>query len=157
MGPRRGPVRTGGAPAVAVLVALFGVGTLVWGGLILLNDQRYAAAAGHAQGEIVDNVSHREGEDWIAYHVISFRTAEGRVVRFEAPQNDVGLFGGSHVGGRVKVAYDPKNPQDARVDTALRRWGTPAAVLLMGLVFVIAAVVVGGRGRRREKHQPQRG
>jgi hypothetical protein len=139
------------------MVALFGVGMLIWGGLMLLNDRRFAATAGHAEGVIVDNVSHREGEDWIAYHVISFRTAEERAIRFEAPQNDVGLFGGSHIGGRVRVAYDPKNPQDARVDTALRRWGTPAAVLFMGLVFVITAIVVFGRGRRREKHQPQQG
>jgi hypothetical protein len=128
--------------AIVIGFALVGVAFLVWGGLTLLDDQRFDATAGRAEGVVVDNVSHRQGEDWIAYHVISFHTAEERVITFEAPQNDVRLLGGSHIGSRVRVVYDPQNPQAARVDTALRRWGTPAALILCGLGFFAVAALV---------------
>ena len=145
---RRGPARgTGKTPdltptgklVLLVFFVLVGVGMLIWAGIWQRDTQRFEATAEHADGVVVDNTRHREGENWISYQVISFRTADERTIRFEAAESDVGFFHGAPIGGRVRVAYDPQNPQDARVDTVFRRWGGPSALIFGGLVFISLA------------------
>jgi hypothetical protein len=118
------------------------VGGLIWGGIWLRDTHRFEATAAHAGGVVVDNTSHYDGENWIKYQVISFRTADEQTITFEAPESDVGFFHGAPIGGRVRVAYDPQNPQDAEVDTAVRRWGGPFAAMFVGLMCIFVAAVI---------------
>lgn len=130
---------------------------LVVGGSYLRDSQRFEAAAEHAEGVVVENTRHLEGEDWIDYQVISFYTAEEQPIRFEAPANDVGevgFFRHVSIGERVRVAYDPQNPQDARVDTAIGRLGGPFAFLFSGVVLLVVAALFAWRGTRWERRQP---
>jgi hypothetical protein len=48
--------------------------------------------------------------------------------------------GRQSIGDPVSVRYDPRNPDDARVDTAVNLWIQPVAFLLIGGVVLLASV-----------------
>ncbi|MDA0183189.1 DUF3592 domain-containing protein [Solirubrobacter phytolaccae] len=68
-----------------------------------------------------------------AYPVIQFQTPDGRVLEVE------GQLGSSppmyRDGAAVRVLYDPKNPEHARIDRAAFGIGRIIFLMLFGLVF----------------------
>jgi hypothetical protein len=59
------------------------------------------------------------------------------------------------LGQRVDVLYDPANPGDARIDTAVQLWLVPMVLSFIGLVFIcIAAVFLMVERRRAAKAVP---
>ena len=44
------------------------------------------------------------------------------------------------IGDAVAVRYDPRNPDNARVDTSINLWSPPIAFLLIGGVILFAAL-----------------
>lgn len=80
--------------------------------------------------------------------VVEFRTGDGRVVRFTDS-----LFGSIpptyKAGDKVRVVYDPKDPQTARIRSWSRLWLGSAILMIGGLVpVVVGGAVVWATGRR---------
>jgi Protein of unknown function (DUF3592) len=61
------------------------------------------------------------------YPVITFRTKQGAAVTFRSAQNDW-----RRVNERIEVAYDPRQPKNARINSFSTTWMTPLLVLLAG-------------------------
>ena len=122
------------------LTVAFSAVTVI-GAWVLVDTQRFLAAASTAEGRVVDVVkvvrrerrgsgSRSSSVDRTYYHpVVQFTTARGQVVRFQSDDGDTKPA--YEVEDLVQVLYDPANPQDARLDTLWSRWGQP--VLLLGL------------------------
>lgn len=84
------------------------------------------------------------------YPRFEFRTADGRSITFtsssgstDQPYSD---------GERVKIIYDPRRPEDARLMSFLTLWITPTLLCAAGLVLSGGAVLVrAGLSRQRRR------
>ncbi len=68
-------------------------------------------------------------------------------------------FGADNVllGQRLRLKYDPVNPENFRLDTPLGMWGRSVIRLLYGLVpFLILSVLLAGKGKRAPVQAPPR-
>ena len=115
---------------------LTGVVLLGLSGKSLMDDRRFLAKAAVATGVVVDIARVVDQDDEVAYYpVVEFTTAREQVVRFEAdeatPDPD------RQLGASVRILYDPANPQDARLDTFMSRWGLSIVMGTLGLGFVL--------------------
>ena len=122
-------------------LGLVPAGFLVVGvlGLHSLLDSRrfYASATATADGVVVDVVESNSGEDTTNFPVVRFVTPFEQTVEFKSDSTD----GHYHLGDSVRVRYDPRNPQDARLDTWWEQGGFGAMMMLMGFLPLIGGVV----------------
>jgi hypothetical protein len=123
------------AGVVLIVFMLAGVALLGFSGKSLMDDRRFLAKAAVATGVVVDTAMVVDQDDEVAYYpVVEFTTAREQVVRFEAdeatPDPD------QQLGAAVRILYDPVNPQDARLDTFMSRWGLSIVMGMLGLGFV---------------------
>jgi Protein of unknown function (DUF3592) len=121
-------------------------GLLLLAGLVFLSvatktwvdSRHFLATAVSTRGDVVDIVevvTQRSGEaDQYHYEpVVRFLTPQEEVVEFQADESiDRKKV---RVGDQIRILYDPENPSEARLDSALSRWGWSAIFLAFGIVF----------------------
>lgn len=74
------------------------------------------------------------------YPVVEFTQADGTLVRFS---DGIGSLPADYsVGTQVAIAYNPQNPQDARIYTWKRIWFVPALFIAIGLLPPVIALVI---------------
>ena len=132
-----------------VLTAVFVVGVLTY--IVTRARQQAVARVGGAQRTvrttgtvmslhtgIVDLRDFQPDQTPLDFPVVRFQDATGAPVTFQSTQ---GWTRAPKVGRTVKVAYDPDNPQNARLDGHESRSFNVAATVALVLVAVI--VVIG--------------
>ena len=114
------------------------VGGMVFAGLgvlQLVQARRASRSMTRTSGVVVDLrlvlSGHHSGSSWVYQPVVRFTTADGRVVDFQSS------FGSRpslyRRGQHVPVAYDPREPGKARLDTTAARGLLPAAFIVIGV------------------------
>lgn len=109
---------------IGVFVVLAALG---WG----LTVYHFAANAVRAEGEVIklnSGGSHPQ---------IRFTANDGQTVEY--PQG--GLIFGYSSGDRIRVLYDPQSPRNASIDSFGALWGFPVLLLILGLIFVLVALL----------------
>ncbi len=134
---------------------LLGAGLVVGGVSYLMDQQRFAATAAHADGIVVDRTVSTSNNKTTYCAVVRFRTAREQPIQFTSGEC---TNPAPAVGASVKVLYDPDNPRHAKLDTTwarLTRWGFGGAITFVGLlfaagsIFAIARAVWRKSGRQR--------
>lgn len=131
---------TGVAVCGAVAVLLLGVG--VRDGVLVRRLRRRGI---RAWGVVVDNVRvdrSDSGPQWVP--VIAFADRHGHRVEFSPRMRGTGM--GLATGRQVPVVCLPHDPRTARVLTLRHMAGPVVFVLLAGLVFLGAAVLIALTG-----------
>jgi hypothetical protein len=134
---------------------LLGAGLVVGGVSYLMDQQRFAATAAHADGIVVDQTVHTSNNKTTYCAVVRFRTAREQPIQFTSGECSNPA---PSVGAPVKVLYDPDNPRHAELDATwarLTRWGFGGAITVVGLLFAAGSIFAIARavwrkiGRRR--------
>ncbi len=124
---------------IIFIVAGSGV-TLI--GLWLLRQARtFKRKALAAEGHYVD-ATRRTSHDnrYTAYPVVEFQTADGQTVQFEGR---VGMpWAKGQVGRRVRVLYDPADPEKAVVDSVVELWFPALIFLAVGILWLVVIAVL---------------
>ncbi|WP_246562900.1 DUF3592 domain-containing protein [Bradyrhizobium liaoningense] len=126
---------------------MLGLGLLELGSTIA-----FLARAEHAEGRFAGAVARVGGNHGgtFLYPTFQFVTTDGRSVTFTASS-------GSTVqsysdGERVKIVYDPRRPEDARLMSFLTLWISPFLLCAAGLMFSGGAILVrAGLSRQRRR------
>ena len=95
----------------------------------LITQYRKQAVSISAAGSVVELQKRviNPGSSGVYCPVIEYRTGSGQVVRFASA---FGTMPATHkVGQTVKVAYNPKEPDTAEIDSALSNWFVPGCLL----------------------------
>ena len=120
-----------------------GVATQIGALLLLRRPLRQLRAGGTTQGIVVSNeesmyASAGGQPSLFFFPVVEFTTGEGRSIRFTS---DSGRRIARPKGSRVRVLYDPRNPEDASMATFSTLWMFPLVTALFGLPFLLAGLV----------------
>jgi hypothetical protein len=146
----RAQLITGAIAAVGFLI-------VVIGGAMLASQFRFRQRAGTAQGTItalraVATGGPGAGTSGLATGLVyrptvRFTTADGQTLEVESPAGTNPAPG--QVGNAVTVSYDPADPSRFSLTSTARRSGCVAwaLILLGGLIFVLAALVLAAIGR----------
>ena len=128
-----------GKVSVAVSLAL-----LLGAGFLTLRTAAFLARAVTVDGQVTALIPQRSDEGGLTHRTaFRFRDAAGRVHRGETSW---GSQPPSHaVGERVRVAYDPAQPEGARLHAFPGLWTLP--LFLLAFAFVEAAVAAALLGR----------
>ena len=88
------------------------------------------------------------GRSSIICPIVEFTAPSGEKIRFTS---DFGSLPASHkIGQSVNVRYDPVDPKQAEIESAMNAWLTPVIMILMGLftcclaISFIAVYMIGG-------------
>jgi hypothetical protein len=137
----------------AIFLAV-GLGCLTGAAFVYRHAQAFAGRAERAEGRIVDVVyrSARAGERQGTYtSVFRFTTRDGRTLQARA--SVAGSSARHRVGDPVSVLYDPRDPQEAMVDSFVDRYFLLIVLLPLGLVFTAFGapmLVIGSLRKRKE-------
>jgi uncharacterized protein DUF3592 len=124
-------------------ILLFVIGLAMAGGVYQINRQEQERLRGwrRADGTVVELLKRPSPEGGVMIPLVAFTTAAGERVSFttsagarESPY---------YVTAPVKVMYHPDHPQDAMIDTSVRRWtrnavAGGAALILLGVGAYVA-------------------
>jgi hypothetical protein len=137
------PLTAGGALFGAFVGLLFtGIGAA-----ILVSNLAFARTAIKVEGTIVrfydDTRVEQRVENGVSvsetkhtyYPEIKFAAKDGQEITFKS---NIGSSRAPLVGSTEEVLYDPKNPNNARVASALSFWGFPLIFIAVGLLALIA-------------------
>ena len=116
------------------LVSLLAVGLLIGAVVIYVRQGRQSADRVSVQGTVVglERSAMRPGSGGVYCPVVEFQSPDGRTIRFESA---FGTMPASHkVGQSVTVLYNPSNPQEAEVSSAVSRYLYPGIMAFIGLV-----------------------
>ena len=153
---------------VGVGIVLLVLATVVGGPLLLgfgiksvVDNQHFLDSARPAIGVVVGRVERPVDLPELTanrgYPVVRFVSASGEVVRFVAgPHTNPPSF---HVGGTVRLLYDPAHPRQVRFNTWLDRLGNGILEVAFGLYLTAMVVAIGYwifRDDRRHR-SPRRG
>ena len=132
-----------------ILFILTGLLSAALGGWLALRELAFRRRSLRAQGR-------RVGAAWsgtlsvpardTAYSHIEFETQNGQVMQFEArlgtpfaPRRSTAQDNAAP----LPVRYDPRNPQDARLDTFIETWGPAVIFALVGLGMAGSGLCAG--------------
>ncbi|MBX7554229.1 DUF3592 domain-containing protein [Streptomyces sp. NPDC048665] len=93
-----------------------------------------------ARGVVVDNTRVAEDDGHIWVPVIAFHDQQGHRVEFSPRMRGTGM--GLETGREVPVVYEGRHPQTARVRMWRHMMGTAVSLLLGGMVFLGAGVLI---------------
>jgi hypothetical protein len=122
------------------LVSLIAVGLLIGAAVVYVRQGRKSAERVSAQGIVVGLQRRvtKPGSAGVHCPVVEFRLPDGQTIRFESA---FGTMPASHkVGQNVTVLYNPANPQDAEVSSALSRYLFPGTLAFMGTIALCLGV-----------------
>lgn len=94
------------------------------------------------EGTVVDNVFRPFAYNGAAYvPVVEFQTHDGQGVHFE---DGIGTYPPEYeVGTLVSVLYDPKDVQNAQVNSWKRVWFAPTLITSIGMLPILIGIVWG--------------
>jgi hypothetical protein len=136
-----------------VAQVLFGLAFMVIPGVVVVSNMRLKRR-GHRTTGTVAAVERDWNPDpktpgYTYWPVLEFQTDRGQDVRTRAK-----VGGSPQVGRRVRILYDPDNPQTAEIDTI---WGRGTIVFgafaLIGIYLIVSAIL-SSRLPRTEPGQP---
>lgn len=148
--PSRASSVLAGAIFLIVGVAAL-VGGIYWG----VKTQRFVASASRASGTVIELERRQSGDDGPTYYpVIRFIDADGREVTFTSSTGSNPPS--KREGDKVDVLYDPKNPNEAELNSFFALWFGPLMVGgLFGTIFPLVgvSVIIGGirQGAQRRR------
>ena len=122
------------------LVSLLAVGLLIGAVVVYVRQGRQLADRVSVQGTVtgLERSATTPGSGGVYCPVVEFQATNGQTIRF---QSAFGTMPASHkVGQSVTVLYNPANPQEAEVSSAVSRYLYPGVLAFMGLV----ALCLGG-------------
>lgn len=73
--------------------------------------------------------------DWTSYDV-SFKSADGQIYNITNHYNTTDSPHIYQVGQPIKVVYDPKNPDDGRIDSNREKYGVVTGTLLLAAIGI---------------------
>lgn len=124
-------------------ILLFVIGLAMAGGVYQINRQEQEGLRGwrRADGTVVELLKRPSPEGGVLIPLVAFTTAAGERVSFTT--NAGARESPYYVTAPVKVMYHPDHPQDARIDTSVRRWtrnavAGGAALILLGVGAYVA-------------------
>jgi hypothetical protein len=121
-----------GCLMVLVALGLVSLAVIAYQGQTRQREQRV-----DAQGEVISLVRRRSrkvGEIGVFCPIVKFWTPSGQEIQFES---QFGTLPASHkVGQTVPVLYEPANPQNAEISSAMTKWLVPLSFGLMGLIVL---------------------
>lgn len=116
---------------------LIGLGFLIAASWLFLDHQQFMSRSKEAVGEITEiKLVEGKGDDGDYYvPVISYLTAEGKMVtaHLNTTQSPVVKKDHLHVGRKISIRYDPKNPQKIFLMGFFDNWG---------LIFILGGIGV---------------
>lgn len=140
-----------------VFFLIIGIGILIGSGIWFFRSQEFAQKAVEVQGRVIELVtetretrekvgsSRRSGRRTSRTTIktmyrpkVAFQTKEGKRIEFLSS-----VSSGSpkyQVNETVPVAYDPKNPYQAKINSWFALWGGPTILLVMGVVFTLPSL-----------------
>ena len=130
---------------IAFYIAFFVMPFLSIGVYELYKAEQMLHEFAQADGTIVGNsysISRTaSGDEGGAYYpIVEFEIADGGKIRFT---DGIGSLPPDYeVGERIKILYDPKNPQTARVYSWKRIWFVPVLLTCVGLLPVFVPLII---------------
>ncbi|WP_248959307.1 DUF3592 domain-containing protein [Sphaerisporangium perillae] len=132
---------------VPLILGIIGTVLAVLGSAVVLHTRDFRRRARRAQAQVVrlrayrTGASRRERRNSAVYHpVLRFTTAEGERVEAESPVGSNPPP--ARAGERVRILYDPADPAQVRIDSAM------GGGMLLGGVFIGAGLLVLALGVR---------
>ncbi len=118
-----------------IFAGILGLVFLLLGLGLCIREIHFGGTAQPAAGTIAE-VRVKESADGPDYYpVVEFKTAEGRVVRFEGISTSPAPVAGTP----IRVLYNPADPEQARINTYAHRWLFPTVFTPIGLVLLLGA------------------
>jgi hypothetical protein len=89
----------------------------------------------------VDHASSRSSDGDVTYSpVISFQTPDGQTIEFKSQSGSSSRW--PAVGQTVEILYDPRNPQQAEINSFSSLWIAPLILSALGAAFFIIGTIV---------------
>jgi len=128
-------------------VIVIGLAILVLGWQWRIHTQTLIGTMLPTEGQVVQVVSHPGSKGKVFFYpIVEFRTADGRIIRFEG---STGSNPPAHrVGDQVQVRYDPQSPESAVIDSwdlwlpSILFIGIGGLFALIGLLIFLDALLV---------------
>jgi hypothetical protein len=139
------PIRRIGGLLGGPVVIVIGLAILVLGWQWRIHTQNLIGTMLPTEGQVVQVVSHPGSKGKVFFYpIVEFRTADGRIIRFEG---STGSNPPAHrVGDQVQVRYDPQSPESAVIDSwdlwlpSILFIGIGGFFVLVGFLFVFDAL-----------------
>jgi hypothetical protein len=123
------------------LFSIIGLGLLIASLFIFLNTRSFINSSARATGTVVAHVSVKSsGGDTTYAPVITFRTPDGQTIEFKSQTSSSSRS--PAVGQTVEVLYNPRNPQEASVNSFSSLWLLPIILSGLGAGFFIIGTTV---------------
>jgi len=122
------------------LAGLLGLGLLGLAVLIYYTQENKAAERVTTTGEVIELTREvtTPGSSGAYYPVVAFTLPSGEVVTFTS--NFGSRPAGYKAGQKVTVRYDPDDPQNAEMVSALSKWLMPGILAFMGVIVCCLGV-----------------
>ncbi len=125
------------------LFATIGLLVVGFACLWIVRNAHFANFGTHAEGKVVENVSRRSqnssGGAYSYYPIVEFMTDAGKSVRIQSTLGtNPALYS---VGDSVKVLYDAKQPNRAKIDSDTEAW-LPVGLAAFGSIFALIGLYV---------------
>lgn len=147
-----------GAVAAVAAADLMGLALLATAFFFYQQSAEFVARAFPVEGVVIAYDQSDRGATQgptAAAPVILFQTPRGEAHRFRATPYAAWLS--FEIGDRVPVLYDPRNPENARVDSFVQLWaGVVGAAVLGGLFIVAPATALAWAFRPTVRRRPKR-
>jgi hypothetical protein len=136
------------------LFALMGLGLLVASVFIYLNTRSFINSSARAKGTVIAHAQSRSSDGGLTYApVISFRTPDGQTVEFKSQTSSNNPS--PALGESVEVLYNPRNPQEAEINSFTSLWILTIILSALGAGFFIIGTTVFIAFRRTDTDSPQ--
>ena len=122
------------------IAVLIGLGIAYFGWTMRQSNQAFVDAAESAEGVVVNMEVDRQSDGDILYRpVIEFTTAGGEVIEFKSSTGtNPPKF---EEGEQVEVFYNPKLPNDAKINSFTDLWMFSTIMLVFGGFFALVGIL----------------
>ncbi len=124
------------AAIVLAIVSIF------WGIYSYINESKFISNSIEADGVIVDFVSKFNAGSKLGFStfaVVQFTLKDGRISTFDAIASG---YSKQYFGEHVKVLYNPKNPQDARIEDFFNLHTGSIGALAMFIISLLILLAI---------------
>ena len=130
-----------------LLILAAGIFLLIWGVYLYKKQNDFIKTAEKAEGIVVDLQSQDNNQRTSNSKV---RTLYAPIINFISKDNKEIRFTSSYaaspalyeINEKVTVYYDPKTPENARLNSLFHLWGGAITAGLIGLVFILMGIAL---------------